>query len=696
MPDHSLSNNLPDEIPLEEFEQLRRSSEGSQNLPDEIPVEEFEQVKASSEPAEPAEPSLLGTVAEQALSGATLGLSEVIETKTGLTTKEAIEKRREAHPTAATLANIAGGFALFNKTGGFAKLAGLTAESGLGAKLGVQALEGTAVGAFTSVTDDWSSDKAADAEKIVAHAKLGAVLGTLGGLIGHKLDQRALKKGLTGQPRNVPAPGEAIAPTTYQEIGQRVSEATEKGALTGRPQKEILLDALSRRPLTKYPAHAPQVEATAGGPPNDFYQITKDSPTQIGADLKTYESLQKYDELLPRIEKEIHDISPGHTPSTSAYEAGESAAKSFNETLLPLEEQVGKEIGRLKSTVINEVDHAPGIIAYLTKEIPAVASIAKIGEKGIEILPYDPNLELGKTAYNKIVEMLSSVKKKNPNLKEIFNLRKNLDDGIDLLQKGTSEAQLTNAKKAMMDYAQDLIKEVNPSEKVREFFAKYRNIQENIENIERELGAKIGTKEWLSLARRKPEESILKKIFKDSVTVKLAKEVLPPEKFNKILSDYINLNKEAATSIKGDFSSNNFSKFLRAKSPELNIAFENSPKIYQNLKDDSIIANLLPDAAPVVLGAGKTIFHHTKDLDLKNITLTGLVNKLPGKVINAIRNTSSKYQLNKALQNQAVKNAEDSYLRKSVKNINDTMEKDIKSLFSGSIGELGRSNERKR
>lgn len=124
------------------------------------------------------------TALEQGLSGATLGLSKVIETRgvpalgiPSISTPQDIASREEANPGTAMTANIAGSILPAVATAGV----GPAIEgAGLAARLAVPTITGAVIGGVNRATDDWSQNKSLDAQKIVASAGLGAVLG-LGG-----------------------------------------------------------------------------------------------------------------------------------------------------------------------------------------------------------------------------------------------------------------------------------------------------------------------------------------------------------------------------------------------------------------------------------------------------------------------------------------------------------------------------------
>lgn len=138
------------------------------------------------------------TAIEQGLSGATLGLSKVAETKLGIATPEDIKLREDTNPVTSTVSNIGGTIAglsgpdeVLGPLKGVQLLSkGIEGALGAGklARIAGGAGAGAIIGGVNQVTDDWSQDKALDANKIIASAKFGALLG--GG--GTALDRKSV------------------------------------------------------------------------------------------------------------------------------------------------------------------------------------------------------------------------------------------------------------------------------------------------------------------------------------------------------------------------------------------------------------------------------------------------------------------------------------------------------------------------
>jgi len=97
------------------------------------------------------------------------------------------------------------------------------------------------------------------------------------------------------------------------------------------------------------------------------------------------------------------------------------------------------------------------------------------------------------------------------------------------------------------------------------------------------------------------------KIFGNTATVEAAKNILPPEQFQRILSNWLAEAKATATD-KGAFSANKFGSFLRRNQDALQIAFNDRPEQLQRLKDLTTVMRILPDAPSInPSGTAKTL-----------------------------------------------------------------------------------------
>jgi hypothetical protein len=122
-----------------------------------------------------------GSFSQQLLTGAEAaahslvpGLAVKAELATGLTTPEAIRGRQEANPASKFMGDIVGTGALLGATGG---AGALTKGAGLAAKAAGYAAEGTALAAAQLTNEAALGDADLNAQKVLTHLGIGAVLG---------------------------------------------------------------------------------------------------------------------------------------------------------------------------------------------------------------------------------------------------------------------------------------------------------------------------------------------------------------------------------------------------------------------------------------------------------------------------------------------------------------------------------------
>lgn len=126
---------------------------------------------------------------EGALRGGTLGLSDLAETKLGLSTPEAIAARKQYNPVTSFLGNTAGGAAAIGLTGGLAAPleagAGAAGLGGIAAKALGYGAEGALFGGGNAVSDYALGDPKLNAQKVMSEIGLGALFGAgLGAGVG--------------------------------------------------------------------------------------------------------------------------------------------------------------------------------------------------------------------------------------------------------------------------------------------------------------------------------------------------------------------------------------------------------------------------------------------------------------------------------------------------------------------------------
>lgn len=153
---------------------------------------------------------------EGLLRGATMGLSDLALSKTGLVPEEALRERRKRNPISSTLGDVVGmTFSPISKVGGLARagLGATTALGRVGAAAAAGGLEGLLFGADQALDEKWLGESDLTAQKLIASAGLGAVLGGAGGGLGQLAGEggRALKARLAQFAEDTPGALEEFA-----------------------------------------------------------------------------------------------------------------------------------------------------------------------------------------------------------------------------------------------------------------------------------------------------------------------------------------------------------------------------------------------------------------------------------------------------------------------------------------------------
>lgn len=706
-------DNLPEgAIPVEDFDpgqtsqspsrapsQASSQSGPGQLPPGAVPADQF--VSDQNQYSSPLEQ--LKTTAEQVASGATLGLSKVAETKILGVKPEAIAGREAANPINSFLSNIGGGAASFELTGAAGALRGL---GSVASRIAGGAGAGAVIGGVSRANDDWSQNKPLDAQKIAASAGIGALLGSAGSALGEGIKYKfgtPLAEGATKPIENTPSTasfelqnsgGEApsltnttpepvqdipktlgIKPSSLEEIDQALKRSKYDGSALDLPAKAELQDAISRVPLEN-PVNPAQLDSLNSQAERNVYQIAKESSGDIADKLARYEALQK-NELVNQAQKTIQDISPGSEPEPNAYKAGQNAIDAFTDQYQDEKNALTPIFKSLKSAPLN-ADLLPDAVSKMTEAVPGIANMFDTtgGELGIK--PYKTSWGIDKATYNATKEAVNSLSGEDSSLQTLWNVRKGLDQHIDVLAQGQAPQEIRALKAGLMD----LMQESSGNPEIREAFKRYAINEQQRAVIEKAFGAGVGTPEFGALSKIKPE-NITDRIFANTATTNAAKQILPKEQFNVMLANWLAEAKATATD-KGAFSSNKFGSFLRKNQYSLESAFSENPEQFQKLKDLTTIMRILPDAPSInPSGTAKTVMGMLKNLDLHNITYEGLIASIPKKIIEKSNNYLQSQKLNQALAGQASQNAAQTALKNHVSGINSKIERGIKALFIG-------------
>ncbi len=671
-------------IPEEEFHASTPAALPSGVPAGAIPAEQFQ----SDQDKYGSGTEMLKTAVEQGLSGATLGGSKVLQTKLGISTPEDIAGREAANPVTATVANIGGTAALLGTTGG---ISGIAEGAGAAARIGAGAIEGAGIGGINQVTDDWSQNKALDAQKIAASAGLGALLGGAGAGIFEGIRAKfsplakvapeveenaasAIQKGMESAAPPVDLPV-GVQPTSFDGISAKVNAARAKGDAIPLPAKNELADALSRVGMEN-PVNPLQLDSLGSQEARDIYQVAKESPGSIGPTMQNYEAIQKA-ELVNRTAQAIKDVSPGIVPTSDAVEGGGRIVKAFTDQYQTEKQALAPVFKQIKKLPIQE-DLLPNAVVKMTEAVPGISNMFDTTGAEIGIHPYKTTWGIDKATYNAVKEAVNSLEGADNNLESLWNVRKGLDQHIDVLAQGQAPSEIRAIKAALMDQMQ----EASGDPGIREAFKRYAINEQQRAVIEKTFGASVGAPEFGQISKIKPE-MIGDKIFGNTATVEAAKKILPQAEFQGALANWISEAKAAATD-KGAFSSNKFGSFLRRNQDALNVAFSDNPAQLQHLRDLTTIMRILPDAASVnPSGTAKTVVRMLKDADLHNITWEGLLASIPKEAMKAIDGKLKMNQLNKALSGQSLKNAQSTALKENVDQLSKKIESGVRSMMVG-------------
>lgn len=657
----------------------------------------------------------------------TFGVSDEFLVHTGAMKPETIEAYRKYNPTSNIAGSVVGvGGSLFVPWSPVARLAkigsGITkaalpaAESIAGAiapaatrpilnqvlsQAGAHAvgsaIEGAAYGAGESVSEHALGDPELNAEKVISNIGTSAAIGTgLGGLFGsvkgalegraiHKAAQAAEKEAIAATQTQAiaDAPIVGIKPTSIQTMADKVAEAKYAGNAIEMKQKGVLEDALTRVEMDN-PVHPLQVKSLEDKGSRDLYNTFKETPGETGDTLRNHEALQK-SELVGKTEKTIKDLSPAAEPTSDAVEGGTRAVKAFTDQyeaekkiLSPIFEELETKIIGTPTEIRN------GVISKMTDAVPGVAKMIKIKDGKLIIQKYKTGWGLDKSTYNAVKEALDSLQGRSRNFEYLANIRRGLDQHVDVLTHGQAPGQIRALKAAIMDYMQDAVQEITPNIKVRDTFKRWAINEQERTVIENAFGAGVGAQEFGQISKIKPE-MIGDKIFANTANVQAAKKILSPEKFNEILANWLAEAKQAATD-KGEFSSNKFASFLRKNHDSLGIAFKDNPGALQRLHDLTTIMRILPDAASVnPSGTAKTLYGMLKGMKFHDITWEGMLAAIPKKIMEKIGEQQQYLNLENELLGKAAQVEGLSTIERAANKTKNFIRRGVDAIFSNEL-----------
>lgn len=670
------------------------------------PLPNFDDLKDDSQTyGSPTE--MAKTAIEQGLSGATLGASKVLETQgipslgiPAITTPEAVAGREAANPITSGLSNVAGTAGMILGTGG---LGSLGEGAGVAARVGLGALEGAGIGGVTTATDDWSQNKPLDAQKIAANAGLGALLGGVGGVIGEAFRPKPLADVPSsisdsatsasdsatlsaGPPVQVPEV-KGVQPTTFEEITKRGDDAIKNGTSIALPQQAELDDALSRVGLQN-PITPIQRDSLSSKQADDLYKTIKQSSGDLGSGVNNYEAIQK-GELVNKTDSTIGDLSPEVEPTGDAVQGGKQAIQAFTDQYQSEKQDLAPLFQSLKTLPV-QGDLLPESVTRMTNAVPGLANMFDASGPDIAIRPYKTAWGIDKATYNAAKEAVDGLQGETPSLQTLWNVRKGLDQHIDVLAQGQAPREIRSLKSALMDQMQDATG--NPN--IRDAFKRYAINEQQRQVIEQSFGASVGTPEFGQISKVKPE-FVGDNIFGNTATTQAAKNILPPDKFNTVLANWISEARKNATT-DGAFSGNKFGTFLKKNQDALGVAFQDQPESLQRLKDLNTITRIFPDAQkanPSGTAPTASLLKTIAGLDLHGLTFEKMLAYVPKKIASQINDRLQMNELNQYLSGQALKNSQTASLQNHVNTVSSNIDKGVKALFSGSASQVNKNGK---
>lgn len=554
---------------------------------------------------------------EGAARGGSLGTSDYLEQKMGISTADAIKQRAAANPLTSIVGNALGSSALVLATGGFGGVAkGVQALTGLGEGLAGTALgaaaEGAIFGGGNVISDASLGDPNLNAQKVLSDVGMGAALGGGLGILSKAIS--AVPAMLRGDKAEIVNTGPIVdppltigkKPTSLQEMQEAVANAKQYGNqsdLNTLPQKSEALDANSRIGLLQqFPVTDMQMNSLDSQDARLEFKTYLETPGQNGEILRNYQGAQKK-ELLGILDNTIdNEVSPGYAPTTNALEAGERAAQAFTDQIKKVRSELAPAFEAIKTTPLNQTDHLPGLMDYLTNPEtskyanPKLANIFDTSGSDIAFKPYSTAMGVDRATYSAVKQAIESAREKPDSFEQLFDIRKGLSQHVDVTKLGDAPKEISAAKASMMDYIQDQVQQQSPDLAVRDTFKNWAINEQNAQLIERKFGAEIGSNNWRSQAKG-GDEGIIKKIFRDSDSTAAAKAILPPSDFNNMLADHLAILRSEATD-NGVFSSNKFNSGLRRNQYALGEAFADNAPAYQKIKDSLTLARIFADDRP--------------------------------------------------------------------------------------------------
>src|SRR6202000_415126 len=94
-------------------------------------------------------------------------------------------------------------------------------------------------------------------------------------------------------------------------------------------------------------------------------------------------------------------------------------------------------------------------IARMTQAVPGIANMFDTAEGAINIRPYKTAWGIDKATYNAVKDAVDGIQGEPNSLQTLWNVRKGMDQHIDVLAQGQAPSEIRALKSALMDQMQD-------------------------------------------------------------------------------------------------------------------------------------------------------------------------------------------------------------------------------------------------
>ncbi len=641
---------------------------------------------------------------EAAASGASLGASRVLENELGITTPEAQKLRQEVNPITSTLGEIVGTGGLIYGTGG---AGALVKGAPLAARLGAAAVEGGIIGGGQAVSDYAMGDPNLNAQKVLTHIGVGAALGggfgalfegagpviaaakERAGALGKAINKvygGAEKEAIGASEKVVDVPGlekAGIHGMTFDDMAAKVANAKYADDALDLPAHKELLEATELVPM-EYGITPAQADSVKSQEHRIIYQSLRDIGGKPGQTINQFETLQRK-ELTAKAKTAIKNIAPDKEIISDATKGGEIFNKYVEQQYQEEKKLLTPAFESFKLTTLDGTqDHLPGIINKITDAVPGVSKMIEVTSDGIKLLKYsDTGGSIPRPVYNAVKDVVEFFQGKNKpkTVRDLLDIRKVMDQHVDVLAQGQANGLVRNLKSAMMDYIQDTAN--NPE--IRETLKRYALNEQQRAVIEKVLKGSVGAQD-LGIVKSGEVASIGDRMLKSVEVVNALKTILPKDKFNHVLAN--RLAEAAANATKdGAYSPAKFFSFLDKNKNELNAAFSDNPEMLRYIKAINTIDRVVPNAAPGnPSGTAKTIIKYIENIHGPISAAVQIGKFTKDKALESFHNKVALENLNLALQGKSADFTIKEQISKAIQKTTEKMDSGVKSIFNSNTG----------